>query len=161
MKIRSFWVACLTFFAMSTGLVWADNLRIPDAPKSWLAECASCHQAYPPGLLSANDWKRVMAGLDKHYGTDASMTAKEVQEISQFLTLNAGVKDSRYVSPIDPPRVTKTAWFERKHRKIPDAAWSDIRIKSANNCTACHTQAAQDSYSEREIAVPGYPGKHW
>lgn len=155
-------VACV--LALAAPLVIADGdmrMNLQAAPKSWRAECASCHTAFPPALLSSNDWKRVMQTLDKHYGSDASVTPQEVQEISQFLVANASSKGSQHVSPVDPPRMTKTAWFERKHRKIPAAAWQDVRIKSASNCAACHTQAAKDSYSERDISVPGYPGKHW
>jgi Dihaem cytochrome c len=161
MKLRPYRAALGCLAIALASLVNADNLSISGAPKSWRAECTSCHTAYPPALLSANDWKRVMQSLDKHYGSDASVTPQEVQEISQFLVANASAKGSQHVSPVDPPRMTKTAWFERKHRKVPTAAWSDIRIKSAANCAACHTQAAKDSFSEREIAVPGYPGKHW
>jgi mono/diheme cytochrome c family protein len=29
-------------------------------------ECAACHMAYPPGLLPARSWTRIMSGLDKH-----------------------------------------------------------------------------------------------
>lgn len=161
MKLQPYRAALGCLAIALASLVNADNLTIHGAPKSWRAECTSCHTAYPPALLSANDWKRVMQSLDKHYGSDASVTPQEVQEISQFLVANASTKGSQHVSPVDPPRMTKTAWFERKHRKVPTAAWFDIRIKSAANCAACHTQAAKDNFSEHEIAVPGYPGKHW
>jgi cytochrome c553 len=143
-----------------TSLSMADNLRISNAPKSWKAECASCHTAYPPSLLTANDWRSVMASLNKHYGSDASMADTDVTEISRFLVNHASTQ-TKHASPVNPPRMTQTAWFERKHRKVPEAAWTDLRIKSASNCAACHTQSAKDSYSEREISVPGYPGKHW
>ncbi len=155
--VLGFWVLAATTVVNAD----SDKLFITGAPKSWRTECASCHTAYPPALLAANDWKRVMLSLNKHYGSDASVTPQEVQEISQFLVANASTKGSQHVSPVDPPRMTKTAWFERKHRKVPLAAWSDTRIKSAANCVACHTQAAKDSFSENDISVPGYPGKHW
>lgn len=164
MKLFNVTAVVATLLAMAAPMVSADSetrMSLQGAPKSWRTECVSCHAAFPPSLLSANDWKRVMQTLDKHYGSDASVTPQEVQEISQFLVTNASTKGSQHTSPVDPPRMTKTAWFERKHRKIPSAAWSDIRIKSAANCAACHTQAVKDSYSEREISVPGYPGKHW
>lgn len=40
-----------------------------DIPKSYEAECAICHMAYPPGLLSEKNWQSVMSGLNKHFGT--------------------------------------------------------------------------------------------
>ena len=55
----------------------ADKAPMPaDAPKSYEAECAGCHMAYPPGLLSQKNWQNIMGGLGKHFGTDASPDAK-------------------------------------------------------------------------------------
>jgi hypothetical protein len=51
----------------------------------------------------------------------------------------------------DPPRLTGRAWFRREHRKVPEAAWRDARVKSAANCAACHTRAEEGSFREREI----------
>ena len=47
-----------------------------DVPAAYTLECASCHTAYPPGMLPARSWERLMAGLDRHYGSDASLDAK-------------------------------------------------------------------------------------
>jgi hypothetical protein len=63
--------------------------RVPMPPK-YLQECASCHAAYPPGLLPAPSWQRVMGNLSKHYGTDASLDAATVQELTGWLTAQAG-----------------------------------------------------------------------
>ena len=69
----------------------ADRLPLPaDTPASYAAECGSCHLAYPPALLAAGDWRRVMAGLDDHFGTDAAVDARKRQEISTFLERHAG-----------------------------------------------------------------------
>ena len=69
----------------------ADRLPLPaDTPASYAAECGSCHLAYPPALLAAGDWRRVMAGLDDHFGTDAAVDAQKRQEITAFLERHAG-----------------------------------------------------------------------
>ena len=39
----------------------------------WQQECASCHMAFPPGLLPAASWKKMRSGLDQHFGADASI----------------------------------------------------------------------------------------
>lgn len=164
MKLFNLKTCLASLLVVAAPLVLADGetrMGLQGAPKSFRTECVSCHVAFPASLLSPNDWKRVMQSLDKHYGSDASVTPQEVQEISQFLVANASTQGSQHVSSVNPPRMTKTSWFERKHRKVPAAAWQDLRIKSASNCVACHTQAAKDSYAERDISVPGYPGKHW
>jgi cytochrome c553 len=131
----------------------ADSLPVPaDAPPSFKAECGGCHLPFPPALLTAPDWKRVMAGLDKHYGDNAGLDGKTRRELEDFLVRHAG--GSRMAGAGDPPRLTRTEWFLREHRKVPEATWRDAKVKSAANCTACHTRAEQGSYREREIVLP-------
>ena len=38
-------------------------------------ECAACHVAFPPGMLPADSWRRLMNDLPRHFGTDASLDA--------------------------------------------------------------------------------------
>jgi cytochrome c553 len=134
-------------------------------PPAFQAECASCHVAFPPQLLVADDWQRVMTALDKHYGDNASLDANVRQSIEEFLVRNAGnpKKVGAGGTATELPRLTQTAWFKRKHRKVAQADWAHAKIKTAANCTACHTQAAQGSYREREIVMPvgKKAGKKW
>jgi len=116
-------------------------------------ECSTCHIAYAPGLLPAESWRKVMTGLDKHFGSDASLTADENREITDFLVKNAS---NRWTATTAPLRITETAWFKRKHdsREVPQAAWKNPLVKSPSNCQACHTQAERGDFSERNIKVP-------
>lgn len=140
--------------------VRADRLPIPaDAPPSFKAECGSCHLPYPPALLTAPDWKRVMSKLDKHYGDNASLDEKTRRELEDFLVRNASNR-SRMAGEGDPPRLTASTWFRREHRKVPQSLWRDARVNSASNCTACHSRAEQGSYRGREIALPELRDKH-
>ena len=41
-------------------------------------ECGSCHMAYPPGLLPARSWTKVMSGLDNHFGDNAELDAASI-----------------------------------------------------------------------------------
>jgi len=61
----------------------------------WKEECGSCHLAYPPRFLSAESWRAVISGLDKHFGSDASLDAAAATEIGDFLEKNASTKQSR------------------------------------------------------------------
>lgn len=132
----------------------ADRLPLPaDTPPSYAAECGSCHLAFPPALLPAADWRRVMAGLDRHYGDNAALDAKAAREIGDFLVRNAGNAD-RYANAGTSPRLTATAWFQRKHRKVPSHLWQDARVRSAANCAVCHPQAELGRYGEHDIALP-------
>lgn len=142
----------------------ADKLRLPaDAPPAFQAECASCHLAFPPQLLAADDWRRVMASLDKHYGDNASLDEQTRRAIEDFLARNAGsvrkLGAGAAAHKGELPRLTATAWFRHKHREVSRADWTDPKVRSPANCVACHTRAAGGSYREREIVMPN--GRRW
>ncbi len=118
----------------------------------WKTECGSCHIAYPPQLLPATSWQRLMKGLDRHFNTDASVDAASAVEIGAFLEKYAGGK--RGVAGETTLRVTETAWFQREHRKVDAATWKNPKVKSAANCAACHTGAEAGDYRERGISIP-------
>lgn len=128
--------------------------RVPLLPK-YEQECAACHIAYPPGLLPAVSWQRLMNSLDQHYGSDATLDAAGVQEIAGWLDRHAGTY--KRVSEAPPEnRITRSAWFLRKHRadEVPPELWRHPAVKSAANCAACHTNAAQGRFNERDIRLP-------
>jgi cytochrome c553 len=152
----------LVFLASLAAGARADRMPIlADAPPAFKAECGSCHIAFPPALLVADDWRRVMASLDRHYGDNASLDDKTRQALTDFLVRNAGGSGRSRITAAagDPPRLTRTSWFERKHDEVPAVVWKDKRVGSAANCAACHSRADQGSYSEREIILPG--GRRW
>lgn len=128
-----------------------------DAPPArndrWQAECGSCHVAYPPRLLPAPAWRRMMSQLDKHFGADASLDARAAAEIGAFLEQNAA-SGRRARGPADTLRITETAWFVREHDEVPAATWKAPAVKSAANCAACHTLAEQGDFGERNIRIP-------
>jgi mono/diheme cytochrome c family protein len=118
-------------------------------------ECSACHMAYPVGMLPSASWANLMGNLSKHYGTDASLDAASVREISGWLNLHAGTY--KRVSEMPPQdRITKSAWFLRKHRdgEVPVGVWARASVGSAANCVACHSGAAQGNFNERDIRIP-------
>ena len=147
-------VICAALLSLA-GLAHADSgggPRVPLLPK-YQEECAACHIAYPPGMLPAPSWNRLMGSLNKHYGTDASLDEATVRELSLWLKSNAGTY--KRVSE-EPPqdRITQSAWFVRKHRKVEATVCQLASVKSAANCAACHTGAAQGRYNEFELKYP-------
>lgn len=116
-------------------------------------ECASCHIAYAPGLLPAESWRKMMAGLDRHFGTDASVEAQDRLEITAFLVNNSS---NRWSAPTAPLRITDSAWFRHKHdaREISPSVWKNPLVKSPANCEACHPQAERGSFNEHDIKIP-------
>lgn len=139
--MRTLLVAAL--FAVSLPAA-ADKPRLPPNP-AYKAECGSCHVAFPPKLLPAGSWQKLMQRLDRHFGSDASLDAKAHEEISRYLAANAGRRDPPSGAE---PRITETRWFHKEHREVPAARWKDPAVKSPANCSACHARAGQGDYDD-------------
>jgi mono/diheme cytochrome c family protein len=148
-------------FSLSAGLAslagtaQADTLAMPTLP-AYTQECAACHMAYPPGLLPAASWQRLVANLSRHFGTDASLDQAMQQQLAAWLQSNAGSFKKVARDPAPPPqdRISQSAWFVREHREVGSAVWKRKSIGSAANCVACHRSAAQGRFSEHDITIP-------
>jgi len=154
MKIQLPLLTALALAALSLAPARADDhgrnvVMLP----VYLQECGACHAPFPPGLLPAEAWQRLMNDLPRHYGSDASVDAATRKALSGWLTTNAGSgKRARTAPPED--RITRSDWFVREHREVPAAAWKRASIRSAANCGACHERAAQGLYDEHSIRIP-------
>ena len=120
---------------------------------AWQTECGGCHLAFPPGLLPAASWKKVMTGLDKHFGTDASLPAAETQAITDYLVKHASNRWSANTAPI---KITDGEWFKTKHRagEIDPAVWKRESVKSPANCLACHRGADKGDFDDDNVRIP-------
>lgn len=126
--------------------------RVPLLPK-YQQECGACHVPYPPGMLPAASWQRLMNNLPRHFGTDASLDAETTKQLSAWLDANAGTyKRVREQPPED--RITRSAWFQRKHDEVSASTWKRPAIKSAANCAACHPRAEQGVFNEHDVRIP-------
>jgi mono/diheme cytochrome c family protein len=130
--------------------------RLPQQawPGRYLQECASCHIAYPPELLPPASWQRLMGGLERHFGSDASLDPQDVQLLSHWLLQASAQGRQARAAAAPEDRITRSAWFERKHRQIEAATWRLPSVRSAANCAACHGEAALGRFSERELRMP-------
>ena len=128
----------------------AERRGLAPVNSAWKSECGACHIAYPPQLLPAHSWRALMSGLDKHFGTDASLDTTVTAEISAFLARHAGHDRGATTSL----RITDTPWFQRKHRKISDAVWARPAIKSPANCSACHAGSEHGVYEDDAVQIP-------
>jgi hypothetical protein len=138
----------------------------PVVSQLYQEECGSCHFAYQPGLLPAVSWQQIMQNLDDHFGENAELGEAEQAAIQDYLlSLSAGRVDQglprRIKASLDgmtpPLRITKTRFFLHEHDEIPQLMVQDNdQVRSFSNCDACHSRAAQGSFREHEILIPGY-----
>jgi hypothetical protein len=152
-KIKTLFVCAGVFAAQA----WAgDHERAAAAPMlpKYRQECGSCHVPYPAGMLPAASWRRVMDNLPRHYGTDASLDSATAAELSRWLAEHAGTYRRAAQEPPPQDRITRSAWFLRKHDEVPAATWKLPAVKSAANCTACHSQADQGDFNEHRVRIP-------
>jgi hypothetical protein len=107
-------------------------------------------------MLPAASWRRIMGGLDQHHGSNATLDAATLQQLSTWLQANAGsVTHGRRAGAAPPEdRITRSAWFVREHREVSPAVWRDPSVKSAANCAACHTGADQGRFNEHGLRTP-------
>lgn len=157
MKTRYPAAILATLAALAAASALADGGKRFPVNDTYKEECGACHVAYPPRLLSADSWRSIMGGLERHFGTDASLDGAKAKEIGRLLEANAG-REERFQAGGDL-RLTTTPWFRRKHRDGHDgltaALWKTPAVKTPANCEACHRNAAQGDYGEGDIRLPG------
>ena len=146
---------------------WGSGSRVASvASPVYREECGSCHMAYPPGLLPARSWDRIMNGLNDHFGDNAELDASTQAEITRYLVENsADYSDYRHSRNLlrttaqdgIPLRITETPYIRHEHRELPaQVVTGNPGVRSLSNCNACHTRAEQGSFSESVIRIPGY-----
>jgi hypothetical protein len=143
----------------STGVSMVTNPVYKD-------ECSSCHMAYPPGLLPAKSWEKVMSSLEDHFGDNAELDARSHKEITDFLVSNSADKSDyrrsrRFASSNGSgnivTRITETPYFKHEHDEVPARmVTGNKEVNSFSNCNACHRKADQASFRESDISIPGY-----
>lgn len=94
-----------------------------------------------------------MRGLDTHYGADASLDPATVKQLGTWLQANAATAGR--VAEVPPQdRITRSAWFERKHRGIDASVWRLASVRSAAQCAACHTAADRGLHDDDHLKFP-------
>jgi hypothetical protein len=141
------------FFVVSGVILACLAVGAQAQPAKYAQECGTCHTPYPAGMLPAASWERLMGGLNKHFGTDASLDEVTNREISAWLKSGAGTfRRVREEPPQD--RITKSNWFVRQHDEVSSSTWKRASVGSASNCSACHAGASKGNYNEHEVRIP-------
>jgi len=132
-----------------------DEHRKAPLDPLYVQECGSCHAPYPARHLSASSWQAIMQGLDKHFGSDASLDDQSVTKaIETYLLSQARKKETADASGHPILRITDTRWFKHEHDEIPASVWRSAAVKSPANCGACHTGTEQGRFSEHGVRIP-------
>ncbi|MCF8200126.1 MAG: diheme cytochrome c [Sulfuritalea sp.] len=134
----------------------ADNYRVP-GNTIVNEECGSCHMVFPPQMLHADSWRAMMSDLPNHFGSDASLDEQRRIAITDFLVAHSGGRKTGVTRDAKGKpllRISETTRFIKKHREISPAVWKRASIKSAANCSACHTRAAAGDYDDDSIRIP-------
>lgn len=123
-------------------------------------ECGACHLAFPPGLLPAASHRRILAGLDRHFGQNAELDDATRGRLERFLVANAadagrGAREAPAGADGAPLRITEAAWFQREHRRAARAAAANPAVGSLARCAACHPGAERWDFDEHGVRIPG------
>lgn len=128
--------AALFLLALAATQAWAGSSEVADpAQAKWKKECGSCHVAYPPQLLAADNWKQLMGNLNRHFGANATLEARENKDILAYLLRNAGSGERYSATTL---RISDTPWFKHEHHVISAKEWAHADVHSRSNCSACH-----------------------
>lgn len=143
----------------------------PVTNKAYQEECGSCHFAYPPGLLPAKSWAKLLdeKALDDHFGESATLDKDVLKEISDYAMANSAEKSrykrSRKIALATeegeaPLRITEVRYIKRKHHEIPEKMIKGNKdVKSLSYCNACHTKAEKGIFDSDTVSIPNYPDR--
>jgi hypothetical protein len=119
--------------------------------------------AYPPELLPARSWARVMGSLEDHFGDSAQLDGATRQRIHDYLVAHAADNAQNEYSfavmhslrPGETPlRITGTPYIAGLHAAVLDPLWGgNPRPKTLAECGVCHYQAQSGNFTWRQFSV--------
>jgi hypothetical protein len=138
--------------------------QYPAMDPGYVDECGSCHMAYPPQLLPAASWKRIMQGLDSHFGENAEVDATTRKALQKYLveSSSSGSIYNLFGNHGEgvPSRITELPFFIARHDAIPARLIQDNdKVGSLSHCNACHQNAEQGRFDEDDVRIPGTDGR--
>ena len=124
--------------------------------------CGGCHLVYPPYLLPAASWNRILTQLGDHFGESLSLDDLTREEIKKYLNENAADRSGsktagkilRHLEGSSPARITEIPYIQRKHREISPEVFKRKSVGAFSNCRACHKGAEQGDFDDDRAAVP-------
>jgi hypothetical protein len=135
----------------------------------YIKECGTCHFAFSPGLLPARSWVRMMGRLDRHFGENVSLDAATRGRLQDYLAKNAADVSAyegskTFMERVDanatPRRLWEVPLFKEMHTVMVEVIGTKqkVKVKTLTNCNACHQKAADGSFGNDELYIPGLTG---
>ena len=125
------------------------------------SECSDCHELYHPSLLPEESWTLMMAGLEDHFGEDASLSQDTTLAIGTYLERYASEAwDSeaanrlRVVDPENPMQISASPFWKENHAQIPEEVFKTRPVRGTGNCKACHGDAESGRFDDSKISIP-------
>jgi hypothetical protein len=159
-NISSFLI--LLFCAGCLALLSKENDFKPVTNQTYKSTCGGCHFLYPPELLPAASWEKIINQMPKHFGESVRLDPQSKKVISKFLMENGADRSSapkagKIMSSLEgkaPLRITEVPYIQKKHRGIKKEVLNRKTIGSLSNCTACHTKAEEGNFNEYYVTIP-------
>jgi cytochrome c553 len=128
----------------------------------YLNTCGGCHLAYPPDLLPARSWEKILAGIENHYGSNVALDQASEKVISAFLYKNAADRSRterarkimRSLGNNTPMRITEVPYIIKEHHEINQNVFKRNAVGSLSNCSACHVTAQKGVFDDDYVRIP-------
>ena len=137
------------------------NLK-PVTNSIYAEKCGACHYAYQPELLPNKSWRRILDGIDDHFGETVDLDPDAKAEIVDYLESNAANSSSaalarkilRCLDGQAPLRITNISCIRKEHNEISPQVIKRPSVGSWSNCIACHRTAAKGVYDDDWVSIP-------
>ena len=128
---------------------------------AYTEECGSCHMAYPAMLLPQQSWRKIMAGLEDHFGENAQLDDATRDELEDYLVRESSrvsyKKLFRNLDNAAPLRITELPYFVHEHDEVPARLVAgNEQVRSLSQCNACHRDAERGRFDEDDVVIPGF-----
>ncbi|HEY9080376.1 cytochrome b/b6 domain-containing protein [Magnetovibrio sp.] len=160
-------IVIFVFVGLAGSMLWAFSTMPPSGllylppNDTYESECGDCHKPFHPSLLPIDSWTKMMAGLDDHFGEDATIGQDSVIEITAYLTRYGGenwdteaANRFRNVNPEAPLQITETPYWKRKHEDVKPEYFKLKKVGVKSNCGACHTDHYSGRFDDQKIKIP-------
>ena len=153
-------VAAEKSVAASTEIDAGNPAELFTKDDSYIDECGTCHIAYPPMLLPAKSWLKLMSEIENHFQENAELDAETSAHISEYLTQNSmdTVSDSTVSHwltsvPTDPPiRITELPAFITDHEDAYSRMGESAKEAGFfSPCRDCHKEANDGIFSKDRL----------